>query len=669
MSLEEQIASLRQELNYHLYHYHVLASPLISDAEYDALYRELLELEKLHPGLVTPDSPTQRIAGEPLTAFTKVRHPKPILSLGNAYTIPDLHAWRERIERLLPDPEAGSGYMVEPKIDGLSVVLTYRDGLFVQGATRGNGKMGEDITQNLRTLNSLPLRIPVDQKSASKIPYLAVRGEVFFYLEDFKVYNATREIAGDNAYMNPRNAAAGSLRQLDPKITASRPLSLYVYAIVAFEGLLVPEMQQERLAYLQTLGFPVSAHNSYHKDLNAVINAYQVWPKKRSQINYEIDGVVVKINNQPLAESLGFVGREPRGAIAIKFPSQEKTTKLLALQANIGRTGILTPNATLAPVEIDGVIIRNAMLRNYEEIARKDIRLGDTVVVKRAGNVTPEIVGPVSEVRDGSERPIEKPTHCPACGQPTRQQSGEVVIYCPNNACLGQLIRRIDHFAGRGAMDIKGFGAKTAQLLVQEGLIQDQGDIYQLRREDLLQLATFKEKKADKLLAGIKESKSRSVRRILIGLSIPYVGVGAVGLLVEAFGSIDAIASAGQTDLEKIEGIGPEIINSILSWFKDEKNQHILEKLRPHLRFSEEPKDDDPILAQLTFVITGTLPTLSRKEAIAFIQRYGGTVAHTVSGQVDYLVAGVKAGSKLEQARQREIPILSEEDLFNLAKG
>lgn len=668
MTPEERISELRKQVNYHLYRYHVLDAPVISDAEYDELFRELAALEAEHPELVTPDSPTQRAGAEPLDAFEKVAHPAPILSLANAFNADDLRAWRTRIGRYLPDPEMALDYVVEPKLDGLTVVLTYQNGLFVQGATRGNGEVGEDITQNLRTIRSLPQRIPIDPNSdLAPPPVLVVRGEAFFPLDKFEQFNLARMEAGEAAYMNPRNAAAGSLRQLDSMITAARPLTLYVYDFIFWEGGEIPAKQWDRLALLRQLGFPVSPDNQYCPDLDAVAAAYDGWIEKRNQLNYEIDGMVVKINDRPLADSLGFVGKDPRGAIAMKFPAQERTTKLLDVQVSVGRTGILAPAGVLEPVEIGGVTVRNATLHNYDEIARKDIRIGDTVIVKRAGDVIPYIIGPVVDLRDGSERVIEKPTHCPVCGETAVQPEGEVAIYCDNPACPEQLARRVAYFVSREAMDIDSFGSQTAVLLIEKGLIHDIADIYTLQRDQLLELEGFKEKKADNLLAGIEASKAQPAERVLTALGIRYVGGVVAGLLLDALGGIDALAAAGQDELEAIEGIGPETAVNIITWFANEKNQAILQKLRAAgLNFTvEKPESNEKAntLDGLTFVITGTLPGMSRNEAKALIEAHGGKVTGSVSKKTSYLLAGEKAGSKLTKAKALGIPIVDENGL------
>ncbi len=669
MNPQERIAQLRDEINYHLYRYHVLDSPVITDAEYDLLYQELVGLEQAHPAMIAPDSPTQRAGAEPLDAFQKVRHPAPILSLSNAFNAEDLFAWRQRIGRHLPDPEAKLDYVAEPKLDGLTVVLTYENGRFTQGATRGNGEVGEEITQNLRTITAVPQRIPVDPNSDLAVPpYLVVRGEAFFPLDKFEAFNARQLAEEKQVYMNPRNAAAGSLRQLDPKITAERPLTLYCYDLIAWDGIDVPDKQWDRLDYLRQLGFPVSADSQYCPTIERVAAAYDGWFEKRNQINYEVDGMVVKINDRPLADSLGFVGKDPRGSVAMKFPAQEKTTRLLGVQVNVGRTGILAPNAQLEPVEIAGVTVRNATLHNYDEIARKDIRIGDTVVVKRAGDVIPYIIGPVVDLRDGSELVIEPPTVCPVCGEPALRVPGEVAIYCDNPSCPEQLVRRIEYFVGRSAMDIDGFGAKTGALLAELGLVKDLADIYYLDRETLLALEGFKEKKVDNLLTGLEISKNQAPDRFLTALGIRFVGNVVASLLIDEFGSIDALADASQERLEAVEGIGPGTAVSVTSWFADDRHRALLEKFRrAGLKFQAEKAEiggtGSNALEGLTFVITGTLPTLSRDEAKALIEAHGGKVTGSVSKKTSYLLAGEKAGSKLSKAGALGVPVLDEASL------
>jgi DNA ligase (NAD+) len=668
---EQRAEKLRREISYHIYRYHVLDSPVISDNEYDALYNELLELEAQNPELVTADSPTQRAGAEPLDAFEKVTHPAPILSLSNAFNVEDLKAWRARLNRLLPENTA-LDYVVEPKFDGLTVVLTYRDGVFVQGATRGNGEVGEDVTVNLRTLFALPKRVPVAPESTAKPPILmVVRGEAFFQLDQFEELNRRRVEAGDPPYMNPRNTAAGSLRQLDPQKTARRPLTIYCYDFIAWDGGDIPETQWERLDLLQELGFPVSADITYCADLDCVAAAYNAWMEKRNQINYEVDGVVVKINDQPLALSLGYVGKDPRGAIAMKFPAQEKTTKLLRVVVNVGRTGILAPAAVLEPVEIGGVIVQNATLHNYDEIAKKDIRVGDTVLVKRAGDVIPYIIGPVVDLRDGTEQKIEPPTTCPFCGEPAIRPADEVAIYCDNSACPEQLVRRVEYFVSRAAMDVDNFGSQTGAQLIEAGLIKDIADVYYLELEDLLRLEGFQKKKAENLLAGVEASKEQPTHRVLTALGIRFVGTVVSGLLLDSLRGIDALGLATEEQLEEIEGIGPGTASAVVTWFGDPNNGALLAKLHSAgLKFQVEQRESAlDTLEGFTFVITGTLPTMSRGEAKEFIESHGGKVTGSVSGRTDYLLAGESAGSKLEKAVKLGVTILSEAQMRALAEG
>ncbi len=674
MDAANRIRELRQQIDYHLYRYHVLNAPVISDAEYDTLFNELRSLEEANPVLVAPDSPTQRVGAEPLSAFNKVTHPAPILSLASANGVEEMFAWRKRIGRLLPD-DVQLSYMVEPKIDGLTVVLTYRNGVFEQGATRGNGQVGEDVTQNLRTLRALPKRVPIDPAVEITPPaYMVVRGEVFFPLDRFAAFNEAQANSDAYVYLNPRNAASGSLRQLDPSITAARPLTLYVYDFVAWDDGVVPNFQHERLQMLAGLGFPIppAEHLALVTGLESIAAMYLEWIDRRNTINYEVDGLVVKIDDRPLADSLGYVGKDPRGALAVKFPAQEKTTRLLDVAINVGRTGVLAPAAVLEPVEIGGVTVQNATLHNFEEIARKDIRIGDVVVVKRAGDVIPYVVGPVVDLRQGSERVITPPTVCPFCAAAVVRVPGEVAIYCENPACPEQLVRRVEYFVSRGAMDIDSFGSQTGVLLIEQGLIADVADIYYLERDALLQLEGFQEKKVDNLLAGIENSKQQSAVRLLIGLGIRYVGGVVAGLLLDAAGSIDALADADVQSLQAIDGIGPQTAEAVVSWFSDERHHRLLRKLRDAgLNFAVQRAAAiaDAPLAGKTFVITGTLPSMSRDEAKALIERQGGRVTGSVSAKTDYLLAGENAGSKYSKAEQLGVPIVDEEGLKRLIGG
>ncbi len=659
----ERIAQLRDTLNYHIYRYYVLEDPQVTDAEYDALFDELGALEQANPELITPDSPTQRVGGMVQEKFEKVQHVTRMLSLAKALSAEELQAWHTRTLKLLPDSTA-LDFTVEPKIDGLTIVLTYEDGAFTLGATRGNGEIGEKITPNLRTLNQLPQRIPVNPESNAIVPSrLVVRGEAFFPLDKWEEFNSGLADAGERTYMNPRNAASGALRQLDSSVTAARPLSAYIYDIVLADGIELPALQTQRLVLLREWGFPVPDDDRHAASVEEILSIYEDWLALREKINYEVDGLVIKINDRPLADALGFTGKDPRGSIAMKFPAQERTTKLLDVQVNVGRTGILAPLANLAPVEVGGVVVRNATLHNFDEIARKNIRIGDTVVIKRAGDVIPYIIGPVESLRDGSERLIEPPTVCPACGEPTVQPVDEVAIYCENSACPAQLVRRVEYFVGRSALDIRNFGSKTGAQLAENGLIHDIADIYYLDRDDLLALEGFKEKKVDNLLTGVELSKQQPAERVLTAIGIRFVGSTVAGLLLDEVGSIDALAEANEEQLTAIEGVGPRIAASVIAWFQSEHNQKVLQKLREAgLQFvveRVEAADSQPFEGK-TFVITGTLPTLKRNEAKAIIEAAGGKVSGSISKKTDYLLAGAKAGSKLTKAEKLGVTVVDE---------
>jgi len=666
-----RIEELRQELNYHNYRYHVLDAPVISDYEYDRMLAELRQLEAEHPEWITSDSPTQRTGAIPAEKFTKIRHPGSILSLGNAFTAEDVRAWYERI-RKLDQRVAQAGFVVEPKIDGLTVVLHYRNGLFVQGATRGDGEVGEEITSNLRTIRALPLKIPVRNDGPTAPPYLVVRGEAFINLADFEALNKRLEEAGEKTYLNPRNTAAGSLRQLDPTLTASRPLTLLTYAIVASEGDL-PGTHTGMLTYLREMGFPVVEGQLCH-NLEEAIQAYGQLAARRDQFPYEMDGAVIKINELALADELGVVGKDPRGAIAFKFPAQEVTTRLLEIGVNVGRTGVLTPYAVLEAVEIGGVIVRQATLHNFDYIAEKDIRVGDRVAVKRAGDVIPYVIGPVVEVRDGTERNFVPPQACPVCGQPVEHFAGEVAWYCVNAACPEQLIRNLEHFVSRGNMDIVGLGIKIVEQLVAAGLVRDVADLYRLEREDLLKLEGFADKKADNLLQSIETSRQRPLPRLLSALGIRGVGeVVAVDLAV-AFQDLDQLAAAPLETLQLVEGIGPNIAQAIVDWFARPANRQVLEKLRaagvwPKAEARQVSAGTPQPFNGMTFVVTGTLTGFSREGAKEFIESLGGKVTDSISKKTSYLVLGENPGSKLAKAQSLGVPILDEDGLRRLAGG
>jgi len=670
-ALRADAAKLREAIHYHNYRYYVLDDPLISDYEYDKLYHSLKDLETEHPELITADSPTQRVGGQPAERFVRVRHPAPILSLGNAFGAQDVRAWYERISKLDPRVEAAE-FVVEPKLDGLTVVLHYEDGVFALGATRGDGEFGEDISANLRTVRSLPLRIPVSNQEVETPGRLVVRGEALIPRADFDEMNRKLEKAGHKTYVNPRNAASGALRQLDSSLTAQRPISLLTYAIVDSDGF-IPETQWQVLTYLRQLGFPVAEEASLATSIEHAVELIQTLGERRKELPYEVDGVVIKLNDLALSDSLGFVGKDPRGAIAYKFPAEVVTTKLLEIGINVGRTGVITPYAILEPVEVGGVTVRQATLHNFDFIAEKDIRIGDRVHIKRAGEVIPYVIGPVVGARNGQEEAYELPQACPSCGEPLEQVPGEVAIYCVNAACPAQLVRNVEYFASRSAMDIEGLGIKVAQQLVDAGLVEDVADLFELRREDLLHLDGFAEKKADNLLQGIAAARNQPLGRLISALGIRGVGGVVASDLARHFGDLDALSRASKDDLETLEGIGPTIAATVWDWFAQERNQAILQKLKaadvwPQMAARPIAEGSRP-LDGMTFVITGTLPGWTRAEAKGVIEENGGRVTGSVSGKTDYLLAGDSPGSKYERAQSLGVRILDEAGLRALITG
>ena len=660
---------LRKALNYHNYRYYVLNRPVVSDAEYDAMMDELREIETQYPELIRPDSPTQRVGSEPEEGFVKVEHPAPILSLDKASAREELFAWRERIAKLLPVDAPPLAYTVEPKFDGLTVVLHYDDGLLTLGATRGNGQVGEDVTGNLRTIRALPLRIPRTPTGPEPPARLVVRGEALILLDDFAALNERLRESKEEPFANPRNAAAGSLRQLDPGVTAQRPLFLYAYQIVDADSA-VPETQWETLAYLQALGFPVARDaNRRFETLEAVADYCEAMTERRDTLPYEADGLVVKIDQRATRDALGTVGGRPRGAIAYKFPPQEATTDLRDVEFTVGRTGVITPGAVLEPVEIAGVTISRASLHNFDQVRERDIRVGDRVVVHRAGDVIPYVVGPVTDLRDGSERPITPPETCPSCGEPIAHPEDEVAYLCVNAACPAQRVQRLLYFAH--VMDVDGLGERTAEQLVAAGLVEDPADLYGLDKAALLTLEGFADKKADNLIESIAGSKAPPLSRVLASLGIRGVGGTVAALLTETFGTLDALADASEEEMAAIEGIGPKIAASVRTWFARERNQEMVKKLRRagvRLAASAEARapTEGPLDGQ-TFVITGAL-SQPRKEIQAWIEAQGGKVTGSVSGNTDYLVIGENpGGSKYRKAQKLETPMIDEAALYKLA--
>ena len=667
----QRLEELKREINYHNYRYHVLDDPVISDHEFDQMLVSLREIENRYPEWITPDSPTQRAGGEPAERFSRVNHPAPILSLANAFDGSDVRAWFERLVRL-DERVLSADFVVEPKFDGLTVVLSYQDGRLSMGATRGNGEAGEDITANLRTIRSLPLSVPIDNDAEPPAGLLVVRGEAFISIADFDNLNRELEADGQKTYLNPRNTAAGSLRQLDPKLTSARPLRLLTYAVVASDSE-VPATQWESLEYLKSMGFPVSEYAKFFRDLDDAIDWCESWVDKRESLPYEIDGMVIKINDLVLAADLGYVGKDPRGAVAFKFPAQEVTTRLNDIGVNVGRTGVLTPYAVLEPVEVGGVIVKQATLHNFDYIEEKDIRIGDHVRVKRAGDVIPYVIGPVVSIRTGNEEVYQPPGKCPVCGEQVENIEGEVAWYCVNAACPEQLVRNVEHFVSRVALDIVGLGIKIVEQLVAEGLIHNVSDIYHLKKNDLLELEGFGDKKAENILESIETSKSRPLGRLINALGIRGVGEVMAADLAGHYLDLDALSRAGIQDLESIEGIGPNIAQAIVDWFSRPANQKVLASLKEvgvwpvsETMTREGRGEQEMRLMGLTFVITGTLPGMTRTQAKEMIKSRGGKVTGSVSKKTSYLVAGENPGSKVTKAQSLGVEIIDEDRLISM---
>lgn len=661
---KQRIEELRKLINYHNYRYYVLDSPEISDAEYDGLMKELRQLEAEHPELVTPDSPTQRIGAPPVEAFGVVEHPQPLLSLANAFSYEDLAAWHKRVSNLLGGRPLD--LVCEPKIDGLAVALTYVDGLLATGATRGDGYRGENITQNLKTVRSIPLSV-----SKEAPPRFEVRGEVYLPKAGFKKLNEERAKQGLPLFANPRNAAAGSVRQLDSSITARRPLDIFVYGLGWAEGKAVPDTHWEIMQWLKSLGFKINPNIALCHTLKEAEGYYQRLVEAREKSPYEADGIVVKVNSIALQQELGTVAHEPRWAIAYKFPATQGTTKLIDIGINVGRTGSLNPYAILEPVRVGGVVISSAALHNEEDIHRKDIRIGDWVVVQRAGEVIPEIVEPVISRRTGEERVFHMPTRCPVCGSEVIKPEGEAMHRCTNNACPSQALERIKHFVSRGAMDIEGVGEKLCQALFEAGLIKDAADLYYLTRDQLLTVERMGDKSVSNVLKSIDKSKNRPLARAIFALGITHVGDQYAELLADRFDGIDDLAKATQEDLLSIPSIGPKIAQSIVAFFRQEGNRQIIEKLRKAgVRLKreriQEAKPEELPLAGLEFVLTGKLESFSRSEAEAKIEALGGKAGSDVTKKTSYVVVGADPGSKLAKAEKFGTKTLNEAEFLEL---
>lgn len=684
-------AELAEEIRAHDHAYYVEAKPAISDQEYDRIYRELIDLEKEFPHLITPDSPSQRVGGKPLSGFNSVQHLKPMMSLENTYSQEEVRQFIARARKLLPDTDLE--WTVEPKIDGLAVNLRYERGMLTVGATRGDGTFGDDITTNLKTIRSIPIRLRSPKsrvqspKPAEKDLFggevdglpsvLEVRGEVYLKLAGFKKLNQERIAAGEEPFANPRNAAAGSLKQLDPKIVATRPLEMIVYNAGQIETARLPETQTAFIDWLKIFGFKTPDKLWLCRTDDEVLAAIGELDNLRGTFEYDTDGAVIKLNSIALREKLGVTAKAPRWAFAYKYAAEQAETKLNAITIQVGRTGALTPVAELEPVLLAGTVVKRATLHNEDDMRRKDIRIGDTVIIEKAGEVIPAVLQVVAAKRTGKEKEFHFPKICPECGSKVSRgtEEGEQVVWrCTNPDCPAQMRGRIEHFCSRGAMDIEGGGESLVAQLVQHGLVRDAADLYKLTEDELLQLERMGEKSARNFLAAIEASKSRDLWRLLFGLGILHVGVGGAKAFARSFPDLDAVMYASVDQLNAVEDIGDVIAQSVVQWFGDSRNRHLIERLRKaevNFKSSLYQRSDKStgVFAGKTFVLTGTLPTLTREEATAKIESLGGKVSSSVSKKSDYVLAGEDAGSKLEKARKLGVKIIDEKEFLSMSSG
>ncbi len=664
--VRRRAARLREEINEHAYRYHALDAPTVSDAVYDQLMRDLRDLETRYPDLVTPDSPTQRVGAPPSGAFAAVRHRTPMLSLTNAFSDEELDAWEKRVRSVLGTVEVR--YVCELKIDGAAVSLTYQDGVFVTGATRGDGTEGEDVTPNLRTINSIPLRLRVKKSAA----LLEVRGEVYLPRKAFESVNAERETRGEPRFANPRNAAAGSLRQLDPQATARRPLDVFVYGVGDAEGLGL-RSHFDTLKWLRDAGFRTNPHAAQYDSLDQVKVYIKTWTGRREALDYDTDGVVIKVDVYTQQTELGATTQAPRWAIAYKFPAEQAITRLVDITINVGRTGALTPAAVLEPVRVSGVTVSSATLHNEDEIRRKDVRIGDWVIVQRAGEVIPEVVAPLPERRTGEERLFVMPTRCPVCGTPVEKPEGEAVARCPNLSCPAQVHERLIHFASRDAMNIDGLGVKLIGQLLEKGLIRDPAGLYRLTKKGLLGLERMGDKLAQNVLDAIARSRETTVARFLYALGIRHVGAHVADVVAEHFPTIDALKDASFEQVRDVPGIGPTIAESIVTFFKQAPNRRLVKRLlaagvKPAAPRRASRSTDGP-LAGAQVVFTGTLKRWTRGQAEGLVREAGGVPSDSVTKKTMYLVAGEAAGSKLEKAQKLGVKVLTENEFAKLVGG
>ncbi len=657
----QRIKKLREVINQHRYQYHVLDRQEISDEALDSLKKELFDLEQQYPDLITPDSPTQRVGGEPLKKFVKVQHSERMLSLNDAFTQEDMEEWEQRLQRVVPAATLG-GFYCELKIDGLAVELWYRKGALVVGATRGNGVVGEDVTSNLKTVEAIPLTI--DDKDSG----LIVRGEVFLMKKDFERINEQQAREDKATYANPRNLAAGSVRQLNPKITASRRLDSYAYALVTDRGQVTHEQEHE---LLKKLGFKTNTHNKFCKTLKEVQEFRDYWEKHRENLPYEIDGIVAIINDNAMFKKLGVIGKTPRGAIAYKFSPRESTTKVNDIIVSVGRTGTLTPLAILEPVEIGGTQVSRATLHNLDEIRRLGVKIGDTVIVGRAGDVIPDIKKVLTELRTGAEKEFRMPKKCPVCKQSVQQAEGQVAVKCVNKDCPALRREAIYHVVARTAFDIDGIGPKIIDQLMDAGLVQDSADLFALKKEELLNLERFADKSAQNAIDAIQSRKEIPLNRFIYALGIDHVGEETAFALARHFKKLDILRSASLQDLQAIPDVGPVVAQSISDWFQHVYNQKLIDKflkLGIHV-LEEKPKKGSTKLAGRTFVLTGTLESMSRDQAKERIRELGGDVSSSVSKETDYVVAGEEPGSKYDRAQKLGVIILSESEFKELVSS
>ena len=675
--VERRLAELRELIRHHEYRYYVLDSPEVSDSDYDALYRELQQLEAAYPEFVTPDSPTQRVGGEPLAGFVQVLHGELMLSLANAKNEDELRAWYARVVKLAAEAGTPSNelrFVLEPKIDGLAISVRYEDGRLAVGATRGNGEIGEDVTANLRTVRTVPLAMSPE---AAPFPaVMEVRGETYLPLQAFAQLNEQRVAAEESTFANPRNAAAGSLRQLDPRVTASRPLAAWFYGVGHLEGAEFAT-HHEVLDWLKRAGFRVNPDTRRAETLEDIVAGCRWWQERREALDYDIDGVVIKLDDRRLQAALGSVGRDPRWAVAYKFAPTTAQTRLRGIHINVGRTGVLNPWAELDPVEVGGVTVEKATLHNEDDIRRKDLREGDVVIIQRAGDVIPQVVAPLTDLRTGDEQPFRMPENCPSCGTPVVRTPGEVAVRCPNPECPAKRAEAIKHFVSKGAMDIDGVGDKLVERLLELGMIRDAADLYQLNAEELAGLDRLGKKSAENITGAIEASKARSLARVLWALGIPHVGGENAELLVRRFSSMAALRDAPTEAISETPGIGPVIAESVWTFFRDARNTDLVDRLAaagvtmeiPEAEAAEDAGRAAGPLAGKTLVLTGVLPTLSRLQATDLIVAAGGKVTGSVSAKTDYVVVGEEAGSKLPKARELGVGLLDEAGLRALVEG